>query len=153
MLDTHSPRRRHPCFWMSIVAKRDSGYHHCASSVRGAAPSSWRCPSNVETMTSNWLRVFKRANPAHLCSGHTPERETGPLPSEKCVARCGSEYDEIRMSTVRFARVLERCTGHLYRHFLLTFQEVRLVRKTCNQLTQSPTMIGVANGSPSPPLD
>src|SRR2546425_12753706 len=82
----------------------------------------------------NWLRVFKRANPAHLCSGHTPERETGPLPSEKCVARCGSEYDEIRMSTVRFARVLERCTGHLRRHFLLTFQDVRLVRKTCNQL-------------------
>src|SRR6266446_4530662 len=56
----------------------------------------------IEAFHDNWLQVFKRANPAHLCSGHTPERETGPLPSEKCAARCGSEYDEIRMSTVRF---------------------------------------------------
>ena len=55
MLDTPSPRRRHPGFWMSIVTKRGSDYHHCVSSVRGAAPSRWRCPSNVETMPS-WVR-------------------------------------------------------------------------------------------------
>ena len=107
----------------------------------GRAHFRWRSPRQqgkkrrspfrrYRHFTGNWLRVFKRANPAHLCSGHTPERETGPLPSEKCVARCGSEYDEIRMSTVRFARVLERCTGHLCMHFLFIFQEVRAISKT-----------------------
>jgi len=39
MLDTHPPWR-HPGFWMSIVAKRGSGYHHFVSSVRCSAFSS-----------------------------------------------------------------------------------------------------------------
>src|SRR5712692_5073881 len=36
--------------------------------------------------TINWLRVFRRARTAHLCSGRGPERETSPVPSEKCGA-------------------------------------------------------------------
>src|SRR5436309_4131328 len=54
--------------------------------------------------------------------------------SEKCVARWGSEYDDICMITTRFVRVLQRCAGPLYTHFLLIFQEVRSASKTCNQL-------------------
>jgi len=65
----------------------------------------------------NRLRVFRRAKVAHLCSGGGPKRETRAVPSETCVACWGSEYDEIRMITISFARVLERCTGHLYMHF------------------------------------
>ena len=70
-----------------------------------------------DLITLNWLRVFRRAKAAYLCSGVGPKRETNPVPSEKCVARWGSEYDEIRMIPSSFARVPERCTGHLYMHF------------------------------------
>jgi hypothetical protein len=73
-----------------------------------------------ETLCSiaiNRLRVFRRAKVAYLCSGVGPKGETSAVPSEKCVARWGSEYDEMRMITTSFARVLERCTGHLYMHF------------------------------------
>jgi hypothetical protein len=42
--------------------------------------------------------------------------------SEKCVVRCGSESDEMRMITASFMRVLQRCTGSLYMHFHLIFQ-------------------------------
>ena len=69
------------------------------------------------TLTINRLRVFRRAKVAYLCSGVGPKRETSAVPSEKCVARWGSEYDEMRVITTSFARVLERCTGHLYIHF------------------------------------
>jgi hypothetical protein len=62
------------------------------------------------------------------------ERETTTVQSEKCVARCDSKYDEMRMITVCFVRVLQRCTGSQYLHFLLIFQEVSPVSKTCNQL-------------------
>ena len=65
----------------------------------------------------NRLRVFRRAKVAYLCSGVGPKRETSAVPSEKCVARWGSEYDEMRMIPTSFARVLEGCTGHLYIHF------------------------------------
>jgi hypothetical protein len=33
-----------------------------------------------------------------------------------------------------FARVTERCTGHLYLHCLLIFQQFGEISKTCNQL-------------------
>ena len=62
------------------------------------------------------------------------ERETTTVQSEKCVARCDSKYDEMRLITVCFVRVLQRCTGSQYLHFLLIFQEVSPVSKTCNQL-------------------
>src|SRR5262249_32560221 len=57
-------------------------------------------------------------------------------PSEKCVARCGGEYDDMRMIPASFARVRQQCTDHLCMCFLITFQEVRLMSKTCNQLIQ-----------------
>src|SRR5213080_1700333 len=38
------------------------------------------------------------------------------------------------MITARFTRVLQRCTGYLCMHFLLIFQSVGPVSKTCNQL-------------------
>jgi hypothetical protein len=65
----------------------------------------------------NWLRVFRRAKVASLCSGGGPKRETRAVPSEKCVARWGREYDKMRMITTSFARVLARYTGHLYMPF------------------------------------
>jgi len=61
----------------------------------------------------NWLRVFRRAKAACLCSGEGPKRETSPVQSEKCVTRCGSKDDEMRMITASFARVLERYPDHL----------------------------------------
>src|SRR4030095_13238033 len=72
----------------------------------------------------NRLRVFKRAKVAHLCSGGGPKRETRAVPSEQRAARWGSEYDEMRMITTSFARVLERCTGHLYMHFSRYFNRL-----------------------------
>jgi hypothetical protein len=65
----------------------------------------------------NRLRVFRRAKVASLCSGGGPKRETRAVPSEKCVARWGREYDKMRMITTSFARVLARYTGHLYMPF------------------------------------
>ena len=38
------------------------------------------------------------------------------------------------MITACFARALHRCTSLIYVHFLLTFQEVKPIRKTRNQL-------------------
>ena len=40
----------------------------------------------------------------------------------------------MRMVTASFARVLQRCTGHLCMRFRLIFQDVRTISKTCNQL-------------------
>src|SRR6267378_2341718 len=62
----------------------------------------------------NRLRVSRRAIVASLGSGVGPQREMSAVPSEKCVVHWGSEYDEMRMITTSFARVLERCTGHMY---------------------------------------
>src|SRR5215471_5726039 len=42
--------------------------------------------------------------------------------------------DEMRMMTACVARALQRCTSHLSKHFLLTFQEVTPLSKTRNQL-------------------
>src|SRR5262252_9430431 len=42
--------------------------------------------------------------------------------------------DAMRMRTACFARAPQRCTSRLSRHFLLTFQEVRPLSKTRNQL-------------------
>jgi integrase len=72
----------------------------------------------------NRLRVFRRAKVAYLCSGVGPKQETSAVSSDKCVARWGSEYDEIRMIATSFARVLERCTGHLYVPFSLYFMRL-----------------------------
>jgi hypothetical protein len=72
----------------------------------------------------NRLRVFRRAKVAYLCSGVGPKQETSAVSSEKCVARWGSEYDEMRMIATSFARVLERCTGHLYVPFSLYFMRL-----------------------------
>jgi hypothetical protein len=40
--------------------------------------------------------------------------------------------------------VIERCTGHIYA-FLLMFQEVRPIRKTCNQLSDN-ICVGMTHG-------
>jgi hypothetical protein len=81
------------------------------------------------------LRVFRSVNAVHLPHGVEQERGTTAVWSEKCVARCGSEYDEMRMITTRFVRMLQRCAAPLCTHFLLIFQEVRSASKTCNQLS------------------
>ena len=86
------------------------------------------------SLPQSWLRVFRSVNAVHLPHGVKQERETTAVWSEKCVARCGSEYDEMRMITTRFVRVLQRCAAPLCTHFLLIFQEVRSASKTCNQL-------------------
>ena len=56
------------------------------------------------------------------------------MPSEQCMARSGSEYDEMGMIPARFACVLQRRTRCLNMHFLPNFQEVEPISKTCNQL-------------------
>src|SRR6266705_1510336 len=67
-------------------ARHSFGRPSCLGGPNDAARSfgeevGWRSVEDgVADSVINWLRVFKRANPAHLCSGHTPERETGPLP-------------------------------------------------------------------------
>src|SRR5262245_39814567 len=66
----------------------------------------------------------------HLPRGVEREGETTAVWSEKCVARCGSEYDDMRMITTRFVRVLQRRAGPLCTHFLLIFPEVRSTNKT-----------------------
>src|SRR5439155_20205540 len=83
----------------------------------------------------SWLRVFRSVNAVHLPHGGGQERETTTVQSDKCVARCGSAYDEMRLIIASFVRVLQRCTGHPYTHILLIFQEVSPVSKTCNQLS------------------
>src|SRR4030095_14239063 len=72
----------------------------------------------------NRLRDFRRAKVASLCSGGGPKRETRAVPSEKCVARWGREYDKMRMITTSFARVLARYTGHLYMPFFRCFKRL-----------------------------
>jgi hypothetical protein len=89
-------------------------------------------------MLCNWLQVFRRAHAARLCSGGGPERETSPVPSEKGAVQCGSQDDAMRMITASFARVIERCTGHLCMQFLLIFQQVGAMSITCNQLLLKP---------------
>src|SRR6266446_2218052 len=87
----------------------------------------------------SWLRVFRSVNAVRLPHGVGQERETTTGQSEKCVAPRGSEDDEMRMITATFVRVLQRSTGSLCMHFHLIFQEVRPVRKTCNQFILSKT--------------
>ena len=57
------------------------------------------------------------------------------MPSKKYAARRGSVEDGMRMSTACFARAPLRWTSRIGMHFLLTFQEVRLISKTRNQLS------------------
>jgi len=85
----------------------------------------------------SWLQVFRSVTAVHLPHGAGREREMTTVQSEKYVARCGSTYDDMRMSTASFVRVLQRCTGSLYMHFLLILHEVRAVRNTCNQFIPS----------------
>src|SRR5713101_4987706 len=62
------------------------------------------------------------------------------MPSEKCAARRASVEDGRRMVTACFARALQRGTSRTYMHFLLMFQEVRLISKTRNQLIRTTRM-------------
>jgi hypothetical protein len=80
------------------------------------------------------LEVFQPVNAEHLPHSGEQERETPAVPSEKSVARSGSEADAMRMISTCFARVLQRNTCSLDMHFLLIFQEVVSISKTCNQL-------------------
>src|SRR4030095_2551325 len=89
---------------------------------------------NLNGHTYNRLRVFRSAHTAHLGRGVGQERWWRVGPSEKYAARCGSMWDEMRMRTACFARAPQRCTSRLSKHFLLTFQEVTPLSKTCNQL-------------------
>ncbi len=67
------------------------------------------------------------------------------MPSEKSVARSGSEADAMRMISTCFARVLQRNTCSLDMHFLLIFQEVVSISKTCNQLAIMALMYGTCH--------
>jgi hypothetical protein len=69
-------------------------------------------------MSQSWLRVFRSPDAAHLGHGGGQARQTRAVQSEKCVARGGSEYDEMCMITACFTRVLQKCTGCLCMHFL-----------------------------------
>src|SRR5262249_52311627 len=82
----------------------------------------------------NWLQVFQRAYMALLGSGRALEQRTSRVPSEKCAGGWGSDDDDMRMITASFGRAIERFAGSLCLHFLLLFQQVVAIRKTCNQL-------------------
>ena len=71
---------------------------------------------------------------AHL--GHPGDQEGQPrvVPSEKYAATACRVSDGMRMIPPCFARALERYTSCIGVHFRLTFQEVRSIRKTRNQL-------------------
>jgi hypothetical protein len=56
------------------------------------------------------------------------------VPSAKYAARRGSVEARMRMLTACFARALQRWTSRICVRFLLTFQEVRPISKTRNQL-------------------
>ena len=62
--------------------------------------------------------------------------------SEQCVAPSGSEYDTMRVIPARFACVRQRSICSLEMHFLLKFQEVEPISKTCNQLYSKYTQQG-----------
>jgi hypothetical protein len=81
-------------------------------------------------VTPNWLQVSQSVNAGPLPHSGGQERETLAVPSEQCVPRSGSEYDEMGKIPVRFACVLQRCTRCLDMHFLLIFQEVESISKT-----------------------
>ena len=85
-------------------------------------------------LSFNWLQVFKRAHTAPLGSGGGPEQRANLVPSEKCAVGWGSDDDEIRMITANFVRAVERFAGDLCLHFPPLFQQVVVIRKTCNQL-------------------
>jgi hypothetical protein len=85
-------------------------------------------------LSINRLRVFRRAVFTLLRSGGGPARETSLVPSEKSVVPCRSKNDEMPMITACFARVIKWCTGHQETHFLIIFQCVDELGKTCNQL-------------------
>src|SRR4029453_8044271 len=84
----------------------------------------WREDGELLGQCLRATKCDKLSEAAYLGSGVGPKRETNPVPSEKCVARWGSEYDEIRMIPSSFARVPERCTGHLYMHFSRCFKRL-----------------------------
>jgi hypothetical protein len=88
----------------------------------------------AEILPYNWLRVFRRANTAHLGHRGGPEQELSVVPSEKYAACRRSVEDRMRMITACFARALQRWTSRICVHFLLTFQEVMPISKTRNQL-------------------
>ena len=50
------------------------------------------------------------------------------------MARSGSKYHDRRMIPARFAYVSQRSTCYLHMRFLLIFQEVESISKTCNPL-------------------
>ena len=56
------------------------------------------------------------------------------MPSEKGVARSSREDDAMRMIPARFIREIQRRTRGIDMHFLLIFQELGPISKTCNQL-------------------
>jgi hypothetical protein len=82
----------------------------------------------------SWLRVFRNPDAAHLGHGGGQARQTRALPSENDVARGGSEDDKMGMIAARFTHVLQMGAGSLCMHFLLIFQWVVQVGKTCNRL-------------------
>ena len=89
------------------------------------------------SITYNRLQVFKRAHTALLGSGGGPDQRTSLVPSEKCAVGWGNDGDEMRMITASFVRATERFARDLFSHFHPRFQQVVVIRKTCNQLIES----------------
>jgi len=56
------------------------------------------------------------------------------VPSEKWAGGWGSDDDAMRMITASFIRAIGCFAGALCLHFLPLFQQVVMIRKTCNQL-------------------
>jgi hypothetical protein len=117
---------RSPCPVAFQSARRHAIRHSAQTEPHGSTGATW-----------NWLRVFPRVNAAHLPPGGGQARSTTGVQSEKCVRRSGNAYEAMGMITARCARVLPRCTGHLWMDFLVILHEVGPVSKTCNQLMHS----------------
>jgi hypothetical protein len=63
------------------------------------------------------------------------------VPSEQCVARCRNAYDVMRVIPARCARVFQRGTGPISRHFFIIFQAIRVMSKPCNPLVGGETLL------------
>ena len=87
-------------------------------------PEKWKESDIPWQVQLNWLQVSQSVNAGPLPHSGGQERETLAVPSEQCMARSGSEYDEMGMIPARFACVLQRRTRCLNMHFLSIFQEV-----------------------------
>jgi hypothetical protein len=83
------------------------------------------------------MQVVRRVHAMHLPHRGAQARETTAVWSETCVARWGSEDDDMRRTAPRCVRVLQKRAGPRGTPFLLIGHEVRSASKTCTQFSPS----------------